>query len=82
MFDLKTNLLIWGLFVSTTMESAIHLGLDYDQNLIARQKTNFEGIKTLFDISLRLIAANSFDILISSSSVNRTPSHTIFSHAL
>ena len=63
MFDLKTNVLIWGLFMSTTMKSAIHLGLDYDQNLIVCQNTNFEGIKTLFDISLRLIAVNPFDIL-------------------
>ena len=25
MFDLKTSVLIWGLFMSATMESAIHL---------------------------------------------------------
>ena len=63
MFDLRSNVLIWGLFISTTMKSAIHLGLECDQILIARQSTNFEGIKTLFDISLRLIAENSFEIL-------------------
>ena len=45
------------------MKSAIHLGLEYDQNLIACQNTNFEGVKTLFDISLRLISENSFKIL-------------------
>ena len=44
------------------MKSAIHLGLDYDENLIAYQSTNFGGIRT-FDISLRLIAENSFEIL-------------------
>ena len=63
MFDLKTNVLIWGLFMSTTMKSATHLGMEYDQNLIACQNTNFEGIKTLFDLSLRLIAENLFEIL-------------------
>ena len=30
--------------------------------MIACQNTNFEGIKTLFDISLRLMAENSFEI--------------------
>ena len=67
MFDLKTNVLIWGLFMSTTIKSADYLDLDYDQILIACQNTNFEGIKTLFDISLRMIAENSFEILILSS---------------
>ena len=62
-FDLKTNVLIWGLFMQTTVRSAIRLGLDYDQNLIACQNTNFEGIKTLFEISVRLIAENSSKIL-------------------
>ena len=44
-FHLKTNVLIWGLFMSTSVKSAIHLGLVYDQNLISCQNTNFEGIK-------------------------------------
>ena len=44
MFDLKTNVLIQGLYyMSTTMKSAFHLGLNDDQNLIAWQNTNFEG---------------------------------------
>ena len=63
MFDLKTNVLIWWLFMSTTIKAAIHLGLEYDQILIACQNTKFEGIKTLFNISLMLIAENSFEIL-------------------
>ena len=63
MFDLKTNVLIWGLFMSTTMKSAVHLGREYQQNLIAYRNTNFEELKTLFDITLRLIVENSFEIL-------------------
>ena len=63
MFDLKTTVLIWELFMSTTKKSAIHLGLEYDQNLIPCQNTNFAGIKSLLDFSLRLIAENSFEIL-------------------
>ena len=35
MFDSKTNVLIWGLFMSTTMKSAVHLGCENQQNLIA-----------------------------------------------
>ena len=48
MFDLKSNVLIWGPFMSTTMKSAIHLGLEYDKKkLIGCQNHNFGGIKTL-----------------------------------
>ena len=43
-FDLKTNVLIWGLFKSTTMESAMNLGLEYGKNLVACQNHNFGGI--------------------------------------
>ena len=44
-------------------ETADHLGLECDQIVIAYQDTNFEGIKTLFDVSLRPNAENSFEIL-------------------
>ena len=67
MFDLKTVVLIWRLFMSTTMKSAVHLGREYQQKLIARYNTNFEAPKTLFDVFLRLIAENSFEILNQSS---------------
>ena len=60
MFDFKTNGITWGLFVSTTMKSAVHLGREYQHILTARRNTNFEEIKTLFDITLRLIVENSF----------------------
>ena len=63
MFDLRTNVLIWGLFMSTTMKSAVRLGREYQQKLIARRNTNLEEIKTLFDITLRLIVEKSFEIL-------------------
>ena len=32
MFDLETNVLIWGLFMSTTIKSAVHFGREYQQN--------------------------------------------------
>ena len=58
LFDLKTNVLIWGLFILTTVKSAIRLGLEDGQNLIACQNNNFEGVKTLFGFSLKLISEN------------------------
>ena len=61
--DAKTNVLIWGLFMSTTMKSSVHLGLQYQENLVAYRNTNFEELKTLCDITLRLIVEQSFEIL-------------------
>ena len=34
MVDLKTNVLTWGLFLSTTMKASVHLGPDYHENLV------------------------------------------------
>ena len=48
---LKTNALIWGLFMSTTMEAAIHFGPNYVENLEVSRNTNFEELQILFDIS-------------------------------
>ena len=42
-FDLNTNVLLWGLFMSTTVKSAVHLGSEHQQNLIACRNTNSEG---------------------------------------
>ena len=61
-FDLTTNVLIWGLFMSTTMKSAVHPCREYQQNLIACRNTNFEDLKTLFDVTLRLIVEHSLEI--------------------
>ena len=45
------------------MKSAVRLGFEYQQNLIARRNTNFEELKTLSDTTLRLYVENSFEIL-------------------
>ena len=50
-------------FMSTTIKSEVHFGREYQQNLIACRNTNFEELKTLFDITLRLIVGNSLEIL-------------------
>ena len=59
-----------GDFMSTTMKSAVHVGREYQQNLIACRNTNFEEIKTLFDITLKLIVENSFETLNLSSMIH------------
>ena len=33
MKDLNVNLAIWGMFMNTTLQAAVHLGKDYDMNL-------------------------------------------------
>ena len=49
--------------MSTTMKSAVRVGLQYQENLVAFKNTNFEELKTLFDITLRLIVEQSSEIL-------------------
>ena len=44
---LKTNVLIWGLFMSATMKAAIHLGPNYIENVEVYRNTNFEEIQNL-----------------------------------
>ena len=61
--DANTNVLIGGLFMPTTTKSSVHLGLQYQENLAAYRNTNFEELKTLFDITQRLIVEQSFEIL-------------------
>ena len=51
MRDLNTNVLIWELIVSTTKKASVHLGPKYNENLEVNRNTNFEELKTLFDIT-------------------------------
>ena len=55
MLDLKVNVIIWGTFMSATMKTAVHLGLDHEKNLLIAKNTDFEELKTLFDITQKLI---------------------------
>ena len=36
--------------MSTTMKAAILLGEDYNENLVPHRNTNFDALKTLFDV--------------------------------
>ena len=50
----------------TTMKAAIHLGEDYNENLVAYRNTNFDALKTWFDIGQTLILNQKHEILNSS----------------
>ena len=45
------------------MKSSVHHGVQNQKNLVEYKNTNFEELKTLFDITLRLIVEQSFEIL-------------------
>ena len=54
-----TNVLIWGMFMSSSMKAAIHLGPDYLTNSEICRNTNFEEIESLFNITQKLIMEHS-----------------------
>ena len=60
---LKTKVLIWGLFMSTTTEAAIHLGPNYVEKLEVYRNTNFEELQDLFVIAQKLILDHQAEIL-------------------
>ena len=60
---LKTNVLIWGLFRSTTMKAAVHLGPNDIENLEVYRTTNFAELQNLFDITQRLTLDHQAEIL-------------------
>ena len=51
----RVNVLKRGLFMSATMKAAIHLGENDKDNLFTFRNTDFEALKTLFDITQKLI---------------------------
>ena len=58
MAALKTNILIWRMFMVSSMKAAIHLGPNYLVNLEVHENTNFEEIPSLFDLTQKLILEN------------------------
>ena len=60
---LKTNVLICGLFKSTTMKAAIHLRPNCVENLEVYRNTNFEELENLFDITQKVILDHHLEIL-------------------
>ena len=51
----KTNVLIWGSFMSSSMKAAIHLGPNYTETLEVHTNTNFEDIQNLFNSTPKLV---------------------------
>ena len=59
----KTNMLIWEMFMSSSMKAAIHLGPNYLANLEVCKNTNFEEIESIFNITEKWIMEHSEEIL-------------------
>ena len=55
MDDLDKNFLIWGMFLSSTLNAAVHLRKNYLENLHSTKNQEEGTIKELFDASQRLI---------------------------
>ena len=51
-----------GLFLTSAMEAAIHLGPNYNENLEVYTNTNSEEIQSLFGITQRVISEHSEEI--------------------
>ena len=61
-FDQKVIVLVWGVFMSSTMKAAVHLGQNLNDNLVTN-RNSFQELKTLLDITQMLILYQDFDIL-------------------
>ena len=72
----KTNVLIWGMFMSSSMKAAIHIGEIYLANLEVYKNTNFEEIQSSFSITQKLILEHSEEILNVHPIVSTSPSWT------
>ena len=59
----KHNIMMWGLFVSSTMKAAIHLGLNYEKNIEILKYRNFEKVGNLFTLTEILVTENCSQIL-------------------
>ena len=70
------NRLIWGLFKSSSMKAAVHLGPNYTENLEENDDTNFEEIQNLFDITQKLVSEHSEGILNVKTTESTSPSWT------
>ena len=53
---MKTNVLMWGLFTSSSMKTGVILDRCIPRILVVYKNTNFEEIQNLFDITQNLIS--------------------------
>ena len=59
----KTNILIWGLFMSASMRAAVHLRQNYTEIMAVFKNVFVEEIMYLFSITQRLVLENSEEIV-------------------
>ena len=55
MNDLDTNSWIWGMFLSVTLDAAVHLGKDFLENLRSAKNQPQRTTRQLFDVTKELI---------------------------
>ena len=59
----KTIIMMWGLFMSSSMRAAIYLELNYERNLETYKSMNLEQIENLLTITHNLVVDNFTEIL-------------------
>ena len=63
MQDIDEHSLIWGMFMSSTLEASVFMGKEYSENLRSIKNTgNNLTMKQMFDISEKLIVGESDEI--------------------
>ena len=55
MKDLQVNTALWGIFMSVTLQAAVHLGTDYTENLRSTNNQSKKSLKQFFQVTERLI---------------------------
>ena len=63
MQELQTNVLIWVMFMSSSMNAAFLLGPNYLANLQVEKNTNFGKIRCSFGVARDLVLEHSEEIL-------------------
>ena len=73
---MKTNILMWRLFMSSSMKAAIHLAPNYSENLVVFGIKNFEEIQHLFCVTHKLISDDPEEIPTVKTITSTNPSWT------
>ena len=55
MKNLDVNAAMWGIFMSVTLQAAVHLGKDYTENLLSTKNQPKKSLRQLFQVTERLI---------------------------
>ena len=79
---MKTNVLVWGLFMSYSMKAAIHLGPIHLANSEIYKNTKFEDIESVLNITQKLAKEHSEEILNVNTIESASPSwkRSVLSH--